>query len=95
MNPLSVAPGSHQPCPSQIGQMPANFWLVCLEYFHEKTDANFFVTKQVQQAQPRAISHGRKEPSHIKWFLLHAPIIHQHIYDLTDMTSSIIVRHIR
>jgi len=91
MNPLSVAPGSHQPRPSQIGQMPANFWLVGLEDFHEETDANLFVSKQVQQAQARAICQRRKEPFHIKWFLLHGPIIHQYIFDLTDMTSAAIV----
>jgi hypothetical protein len=53
--------------------MPANFWLIGLEYLHEETDANFFISEQVQQAQARTIGQRRKEPLHIKWLLLHAP----------------------
>ncbi|HZJ43701.1 MAG TPA: hypothetical protein VFD63_08040 [Pyrinomonadaceae bacterium] len=51
--------------------MPAHFGLTSVQNFYKKTDANFFITDQVDNAQPGTIGKGTKQELKIVLLILH------------------------
>lgn len=70
----------------QVGEMPADLRLIRLEYLDEKTDANFLIANEVDNAQPGGICQCAKEqfPIESVRFTGHSEhILTQNIFALT------------
>lgn len=61
--------------------MTRDLWLVCLQHFHEETDADFRIAHQVNQPQTRAICERLKEE-------FNAVVLVAHYGDLPANSSS-------
>ena len=56
--------------------MPGDLWLRTAKNLHKVADTNLLVAHQVQQAKPRLIAKGLKEPFHVvRLFRRHRPCI--------------------
>ena len=71
MTPLSFAPGSDESGSTQIGQVARDLWLVGLENFDERADANLVVFEQVNEAQAGVIRERFKEKFEIELLVPH------------------------
>jgi hypothetical protein len=58
--PQPFLPGNHQPCFTQVGQVPGGGGLRNLQYGNEVADAQFAALKQIENPQPSSVGECPK-----------------------------------
>jgi hypothetical protein len=62
VHPLSVPASSYNSGATQVSQMPGDFGLRLIQNLHEIAHADFLISHEIQQPQPRVIAESLKEP---------------------------------
>ena len=89
VHPLPVPPGSYNSGTAQVGQMPGDFGLWLIQNLHEIAHADFLISHEIQEPQPRVIAESLKEAVDLEaLFLGFHKII---IYALTNVSRGNIV----
>ena len=63
VNPLAFAARCNHARTPQVGKMPRNLWLVQLQHFNQKTDADFVFANQIDQPQSGTIGERFEQKS--------------------------------
>ncbi len=71
VHPLAFAPGQHQACAAQVGEMPGDFGLGNVQDVNEVAHANLASMHQLQEAQAGEIREGAKNLLEIGAFSRH------------------------
>jgi hypothetical protein len=74
MNPFAFPTRRNNSRPSQVREMPGDFWLIQLQHFHKKAHANFVFSNQVNQPQTSAIRKRLEEKRDTVFFGSHASV---------------------
>lgn len=61
VHPRSLPSCADDPCSTQVSQVPANLWLVCLEDLDKEANAYFVTAHEIQKAQPSTICQGAEK----------------------------------
>jgi hypothetical protein len=72
VHPLAFAASGYQTCAAQIGKMPGDFWLVGVQNFYEKTNADFIVSDQVNDPQASSIRESFEQEFYAVLFAAHS-----------------------
>jgi hypothetical protein len=70
MHPLSVPASSYNSGTTQVGQMPGDFGLRLIQDLHEIAHADFLISHEIQEPQPRIIAESLKEALDIEALFL-------------------------
>ena len=81
VHPLSVPASSYNSGTPQVGQMPGYFGLRLIQNFDEITDADFLISHEIQEPQPRIVAESLKEALHIEALFLD---LHENNYICID-----------
>lgn len=84
VHPLAITPGGHNAGVPQVSEMSRNLRLRLIEYLHEVADAEFLVSHQVQEPEPRVVSQRLEESLEIEVFCLR-----RHEYDYIRIDESV------
>jgi arsenite methyltransferase len=89
VHPLSVPARNYNSGPTQVGQVPGYLGLRLIQNLYEITDADFLISHEIQESQPRIVAESLKEALHIEALVLdlHKIII----YVLTNVSTGNIV----
>jgi hypothetical protein len=71
VRPLAITPGDDESGASQISQMTRDLWLIGFQSLDERANANFAITQQINQAQPRRIAEGLEQKLDIEILIAH------------------------
>jgi hypothetical protein len=84
VHPLSVPARHYDSGVAQVGQVPGYLGLRLIQNLHEITDADFLISHEIQEPQPRIVAESLKEALHVETLILdpHETII----YVLTNVS---------
>ena len=85
MHPFALAPGGHNACLAEVGEVAGDLGLALAQYLNQIADAEFVACHQIEEAQACGVSQRGKQTSQLSGFCggPHRNIV----YALTDMSA--------